>query len=149
MARPVLWISLVALLSGCQGMKYALDNYTGVDVQHFTLAPDASPGSPNNQRAETFRIFDKPQESRLMITPSVAASAGMAAVSGLTLGGASRAGSPARMREAVTAYLASTDRVCTIDALDLVVEPQYEARYRCEATNVQLGETYNPPKSGT
>jgi len=129
-------LAFAVFLSGCQGLKYAMDNYDGVEVRHFTLAgSQPQPGQPA-ARSETFRIFDKPHESRLMITPSMGAIAGMGTVSGLTFGSVSGRGSPARMREASMAFLYSTGRTCAVDSVDLVVAPQYEARYRCAAARV-------------
>lgn len=130
-------------LTGCQGMKYAMDNYRDTKVQSYLFVPndgkprysetaiDSMGHTRQVDRAMTYRIFDKPDENRLMITPSLGASAGMGFAKGLTFGAVSAGPSPAAMREAAGGFLASTGRTCTADQIDLVAEPQYEVRYTC------------------
>src|ERR1051326_3367259 len=62
-----------AACAGCAGIGAALD-YTGTPVMNYTDARD------------TWRIFDKPMEGKLMITPSLEKSGYQGAVTGATLG---------------------------------------------------------------
>jgi hypothetical protein len=137
MKEAVFALACIAL-SACQGMQYAMDNYKGVPVTKHAVLPAGGQSryiernGKTVDRAEVFRIFDKPEEGRLMITPSLGASAGMGAVKGITLGGADGA-SEARMRQAAENYLAQSGRSCTTTSVDLVVQPQFEVRYTCQA----------------
>jgi hypothetical protein len=118
--RAMAAMSSTILLVGCAGMQYAMDNYTGVPVQQFTASSGAH-----------YRIFDKPKENRLMITPSLAAAAGGGAVQGLTFGAVNPASAAVVFRDAAQEYLATTGRTCETKDTTLVVNPQYEVRYQC------------------
>lgn len=106
-------IIVLLLLSGCSGLSYALENYSGVDPLSF------------NYDEQYFRVFDKPAENRLMITPTV----GAAAVQGGTFGGVK---TPETVyQQATLAFLKSTGRDCRISTFALVAQPQWEAFYSC------------------
>jgi len=100
-------------LAGCSGMSYAVQNYQGISVERFTYA------------SQKFRIFDKPAENRLMITPSIGAAMGQ----GATFGGAATA--ETTYQKAAQAYLDSTGRNCKAADMKLVVQPQWETFYTC------------------
>lgn len=114
-------VGCALLVSGCAGVDYAMKNYGGVPIETFR----ASTGSQ-------FRIFDKPSEHRMMITPSIAASVRGGAVSGLTFGVANPANVEVVFRDAAEEYLASTGRRCRSRDITKIVDPQYEIRYECE-----------------
>lgn len=111
---------LVLALSGCAGMNYAMENYTGVPVTPFKYGGD------------TYRVFDKPNEDRLMITPSAGKAASVGAVKGITLGLSGPMTVEADYRKVTQAYLDSTGRKCTILKGSLVVQPQWEFDYQCK-----------------
>ena len=52
------------LLSGCAGASYAMSEYSGVKVNKITTKHD------------TYRIFDKPEQGKMMVTSSVGHSVG-------------------------------------------------------------------------
>jgi len=130
-------IALFASTTACSGINYAIENYKGVEVIQYSYLPEGQerystkPDGQVYDNARTYRIFDKPEESRLMITPSLGASAGSGAVRGLTLGLAD--GEPAAnvYRDVAMAYVASTGRNCTAVETTLIVTPQYEVKYQC------------------
>lgn len=106
---------LVAVLAvgGCAGMDYAMTHYTGVEVTKFTY------------KEQVFRVHDKPEENRLMITPSI----GNSAAAGATFGLAS---TPETIFLAASAaYLKSDGRRCKPDTIALIVSPQFEVMYSC------------------
>lgn len=115
-------IAAVCALAGCAGINYAMENYSGVPVQRIS----------HDDRG--WRVYDKPQEGRLMITPSLGDSAGAGAATGLTLGLAT---SPyvyeSTFKPTVQAYLAQKhgNGACRITSADLVVKPQFEFFYEC------------------
>lgn len=118
--------SAVALtLGGCasgEALQYVMREYQGVTVQtHVT---------PEDQ----YRIFDKPEQSRLMITPSLGKAAAGGLVAGSTLGLVDANASLTKpMTIAAESYLASTGRQCRVIATELLVKPQYEVKYDCSA----------------
>jgi hypothetical protein len=130
-------ISAIAL-SGCQGRQYAMDEYNKVPVQSFVVEPaDGKPRFTSDgkggqiDRARTYRIFDKPAEFKLMITPSLGEAAGSGFLRGLTFGAADMGEPVVAYRDAAEKYLASTGRSCSARDIVLIVRPQYEVRYEC------------------
>lgn len=119
--RGILAAVIAVALSGCAGANYAMQNYSKVDVKSFT----SSSGS-------TFRIYDKPLENRMMITPSIAASFGGGAVKGATFGAYNPSNSEVVYRDAAEQYLKSTGRTCSARDVSLIFDPQYEIRYECK-----------------
>lgn len=118
--RNIALISCISLtLSGCAGMNYAMDNYSGVAPVDFV------------SRGEEYRIFDKPNEQRMMVTPSLERSAGIGLVRGFTFGIAGNAIPKPFFENAVSDYLASTGRQCAIKDGFEIIEPQWEFRYSC------------------
>lgn len=109
------------LLSACGGVGYALENYTGVQVERIEA------------NGETWRILDKPEEGRLMITPSIGRAAAVGAAQGATFG-LSDGGRDTfqEFRAAAATYLGNGEARCTITNGALVVSPQYEFFYVCD-----------------
>lgn len=133
----VLAVVLVPFLGGCgAGVDYVIQNYRGTPlVKHEILPADGKryvdDGSGNVvDRAKTFRIFDKPAENRLMITPSLGDAVGIGAVRGLTL---MDSDSPIVVyKDAAVDWLRTTGRTCTVVDAYLIIPPQYEVKYSCE-----------------
>lgn len=120
MIMKFLVIGCALLVSACGGLGYALENYTGVSVQRIEA------------NGEIWRIFDKPEEERLMITPSIGRAAAVGAAQGATLG-LSDGGRDSfqEFKAAAQAYLESRTSGCTVTTGALVVSPQYEFFYEC------------------
>jgi hypothetical protein len=111
---------VVLFASGCSGMSYALDNYSGVTPTRF------------NDGREDWRVFDKPHENRLMITPTLGDSAAGGAALGLTFGASGPVGGPeGNFQRGAQAWLDASGRKCRITNGALVVAPQYEFFYTC------------------
>ena len=64
--------ALCLTLGGCAGVNYILQEYRGVPLTEVVMPED------------TYRIFDKPGDSKMMVTPSLGASAAQGFGSGLT-----------------------------------------------------------------
>ncbi len=112
---------MVAALAGCGGINYAMEHYSGVDVQQF-----ASGGT-------TYRIFDKPDENRLMITPTLGNAAAAGAIQGGTLGiSGSPLGPQGEYRLASQAFLDARRQGCKVTDGSKILHPQYEFFYACE-----------------
>lgn len=121
MKSVVLTIAMLVGISGCAGANYAIKHYASVSPKGYT-----SSGS-------SFRIYDKPAESRLMITPSIGAAMGGGAIKGATFGIVNNLNGEALYRNAANEYLTSTNRTCTIQNISLILKPQYEVHYSCES----------------
>jgi len=110
------------LLSGCAGMGYAIDNYSGVPVHHHQTTGD------------TWRIFDKPSESRMMVTSSIGSAIAQGLGQGLLLNAVDNTPPEPRFRQAARGYLDLTNREeCEITDAYLIVRPQFEVTYECPA----------------
>ena len=115
LAIPALGIAL----SGCAGMSAAMQ-YSDVQVQDFQ-----ADGHP-------WRIFDKPTEGRLMITPSIGRAMGDGAVRGLTLGAADTDIPKPEFQSAVQLFLDTKHSTsCAITDGYLLIRPQWEFKYHC------------------
>lgn len=115
-------ISTVAALAlaGCANYSYATDHYGDTQMVSF------------EHNDSTYRVFDKPQAGKLMITSSLGAAAGDGALRGLTFGIINNHPSEPVMHDAADAFLASTGRACKTDPGQLIMQPQWEFRYSCE-----------------
>jgi hypothetical protein len=117
-------LACVLAMSGCvsgPAIDYMKAEYTGVPVKLHTTAVDE------------YRIFDKPEAGKLMITPSLAAATGMGVVHGATYGAVDQSHFTKPWSDAAADYLASTGRTCRIVSTELLARPQYEVKYDCSA----------------
>jgi hypothetical protein len=91
-----------------------------------------SSGNPYyTNTTDTWRIFDKPTEGRLMITPSLGRSAAGGALRGLTLGAADTDIPKPEYQQAVEGWLVSEGRVCKVSDGYKITRPQWEFKYSC------------------
>jgi hypothetical protein len=118
--KTAIAIAGVIAITGCSGINYAVENYSGVDVQRFEA------------NGQTWRIFDKPAEGRLMITPTLGKAAAVGAAQGATFGLSRGGASPVQSFEAAAnLFIKSRDKTCQVTSGSLVVNPQYEFFYSC------------------
>ncbi len=111
---------MALILSGCAGVNYAKETYEGAFHTEFKAA-----------NGTIYRIFDQPEKSRLMIGLSSSQSAQQGFIRGLGASSGFGATSPVLMRDAGEGYLKSTGRRCESRDITLIVDSQYEIRYRC------------------
>jgi len=140
MLRFAAVVSCALVMAGCgAGVQYAMDNYRGVEVKNFQIEePDG----------EIYRVFDKPAENRLMITPSLGTAAAYGAVSGATFGAANIDGPKPIFERAALAFLASTGRKCRVIDGYLIARPQWEFKYDCSIPPVQQPPQAVRPRRG-
>lgn len=113
-------VILGAALGGCAGANYAMQNYNGVPVQRVETAGD------------NWRIFDKPDEGRMMVTSSIGAAMAQGLGQGLLFNAVDNTPPEPQFRQAARAYLDSTGReACQITDAYLIVRPQFEVTYDC------------------
>lgn len=118
---PLAAAILLGATACTSGISYVLDNYKGVEKQEILVEGD-----------DTYRVFDKPTASRMMVTSSLGAAAGQGALKGLTLGAVESAPPKPRFQKAAETFLASTGRAdCRITDGYLLVNPQWEFTYDC------------------
>jgi hypothetical protein len=121
MRQMVAAMAAALLVCGCVGgtrFNRAMD-YNTVSSVPFDVPGD-----------DVYKVFDKPTESRLMISPSYAKTVGLGVVSGATLRTVDVL--PQKQFEgAALGYLASTGRTCRILSGELVLRPSWELQYDC------------------
>lgn len=110
-------------LSGCAGASYAIDNYGKVKPELWT--------SPSTNKA--YRVYDKPAENRMMITLSIGGAAAQGAGQGITFGLADTRTPQVVYQDAAIEWLYTKGRTCVATTTSLILEPQYEVRYNCDA----------------
>ncbi|MBS0233463.1 MAG: hypothetical protein JSR99_08245 [Proteobacteria bacterium] len=115
-------------VSGCASMNYIMQAYDGVPVQQVATQYD------------TFRVFDKPAEGRMMITSSLASAAAQGFAGGLLLNPTVTATPKPVFEEAAQAYLKQTGRNCKITDGYLLVNPQWEFKYSCEIATSSISK---------
>lgn len=125
------WVALLAtstviISSGCASVNYIMQAYDGVPINEVTTQYD------------TFRVFDKPTENRMMITSSLASAAGQGFVGGLLFNPTVAANPKPVFEEAAQAYLKKTGRDCQITDGYLLINPQWEFKYRCAVTTSSI-----------
>lgn len=131
-------LAIAILLSGCAGMNYAMENYNGIKVVDHTVRPSA--GQPQTEEingqtyeiSKNYRIFDKPNENRLMITASLGDAAGQGLAEGFTFGLIDHSPPIIQYENAAIDYLKSTGRTCIATKSFLIAKPQYEVQYSCK-----------------
>lgn len=111
-------------LGGCANINYIMDNYSGVGIKEVATQYD------------TFRVFDKPAENRLMITSSIGSAIGQGLVGGATFNPTVAAAPEPVFHEAVEMYLAQSGRKCEVQPGVLLAQPQWEFRYSCDPQQV-------------
>jgi hypothetical protein len=116
--RVVALCVAAALLTGCAGINAALQ-YDDVMVKTVMNADG------------TWRIFDKPREGRLMITPTYGRSAANGLLSGLTLGAADTDIPKSEYQGGVETWLIGTGRRCMVTDGYKLIRPQWEFKYVC------------------
>ena len=118
MMKTFILCAVAATLAGCAGLNEAMTKYGDTDPVTYKID------------GATWRIFDQPENGRLMITPGLGAAGAAGAKQGITFG---MAGYEYVQSETftppATAYLAQ--RNCKITAGHLVVPTQYEFEYDC------------------
>lgn len=119
MHRPLLLIVALTLVA-CSAPQHIGDEYRNVPRTTFAF------------EGNTYRIFDKPNASKLVVTPSVANAMSDQLIRKVTFGAYGNAAPKASMESAVAAYLTSNGRKCTTDSATLVRKPQWEFAYSCE-----------------
>ncbi len=125
-------------LAGCGGMSYAMQEYSGIDPQPFAIDGE-----------DVYRVFDKPSQNKLMITPSVQRAMAAGAAQGFTFGAVDTMdalGPKPVFERAALGYLASTGRQCRIIDGALVVRPQWEFKYDCSVPPMAATVPAHPPR---
>lgn len=117
----LLTAAAVLSLGACSGISYVLENYKGVEKQEIHVEGD-----------DDYRIFDKPDAGRMMVTSSLSSAAGQGAVKGLFLGAVDASPPKPRFQKAAETFLTSTNRPnCRVTDGYLLVSPQWEFAYTC------------------
>jgi hypothetical protein len=120
LARTVSVCLALFLLTSCAGMKHAME-YRDIKVQKFEV------------EGYTSRVFDKPEEHRMMLTPTLGKSAGYGALKGVTFGGTDVTPEEKWWLSVGQRWLEHTGRSdCAVTEAYEIIEPQWEVLYECE-----------------
>lgn len=123
--RTVGIVALCVTLGGCATVNYVMQEYNGVPVQEVRMPDD------------TYRIFDKPAVSKLMVTSSLSSAAGQGFVKGLTLGTIPTDAPKPLFEAASLQFLTESGRKgCRIIDAYILAQPQWEIKYDCSPVAV-------------
>ena len=124
-------IIMAAALGGCSSFSYLGETYGAMQAQTVTT------------KADTWRVFDRTAESKILVqrNPDNAAVQGVVGSLGLKAGNAAMP--QPDYQQAAEAFLAQSGRSCRIKDGYLMVAPSWEFSYECDAGPVVSG---SPPK---
>jgi hypothetical protein len=111
---------LALTLAACSAPQIIGDEYRNVPRTTFA------------HKGNTYRIFDKPNAGKLVVTPTVANAMSDSLLRKVTFGTYGNAVPKSSMETAVAAYLTSGGRRCAATSATLVHKPQWEFAYTCE-----------------
>lgn len=114
-------LSAAVGLSGCANLNYAMDEYGQTPMVLY------------EHRDKTYRLWDKPDQNKMMVSSNLGAAAGDGFMTGLTFGIVSAYPGEPTMRSVAEGYLAGKQRKCTVAIGTLIQQPQWEFRYQCQA----------------
>lgn len=121
-------LSVAALVAGCGSINYVRDNYSGVPYAEYS--PTGAPGS-------LFFVYDKPDESRMLLLDRTGQAANAAFLSGATFGAIDASSPSAVFRQVAESWLAGQSRNCTAGTVDKISKAVAEVRYSCQAPATQ------------
>jgi hypothetical protein len=118
--RRIFAVALCAGLAGCASVNYIVKEYGDVPMVEVTMPED------------TYRVFDRPADRKLMITPSMSTGMRNAYVNGLTLGAANNEIPRANFEAASIQFLQEHGRPgCRVIEAHVLESPQWEVSYDC------------------
>lgn len=123
-----LTVGAALLLAACGNINYVRENYSG--VQYVEYSPT---GNPDN----TYFVYDKPTESRMMLLDRSGSPMSAAAISGATLGAIDTSRPVAVFRQVAEDWLKTQSRTCTTGTIDRLSRAVAEVRYSCTAPATQ------------
>lgn len=130
--KAILTPLLVAVLGGCAGQSYILDNYSATAMPDTVSTP-----------ADNWWIFDKPTEGKMLVQRNPGSAAAQGFFGGLMLNPTVTAAPKPLYEQAAQAFLAKTGRSCTIKDGYLIIEPSWEFKYEC--TGAAIATSSLPP----
>ena len=112
----------VLMITGCGNFGYIIKTYDSTASR-----------SEFDYQDETYRIFDRKDLCKVMVTPSLGAAALHGAAKGATFGGVNIDNDQTLYQSVATAYLAKdrTTQACKILEGKLLISPQWEFIYLC------------------
>lgn len=117
----MLMISLI--VTGCGNMGYVIKTYSDVEKTEFDFEDN------------TYRVFDRKDISKVMITPSIGQSLRGGAIKGATFGGLNIQDDKGRFTSVATAYLKKErpSELCEVKSGEMILDPQWEFVYLCNS----------------
>lgn len=125
-------MAICAALGGCASVNYIVNEYQGVSVQEVKMSDD------------TYRVFDKPAQNKMMVTSSLSSAAGQGFARGLTFGAVPTDPPKPLFEAAALQFLSENGRTgCRVIDAYLLARPQWEVKYDC--TPVVATQSAPPP----
>lgn len=119
MKKALIACAMVGMLAGCQNAGYIMETYNKV------------PKQPVKTASGTFWIFDRPDQGKILTTPTPGSMIVPAYVSGLTLGAAKLDPLVQAHQEVAREWFKKTGRSCEIKTSTEIWRPEYEHTYQC------------------
>ena len=120
-------VIMAAALGGCSSFSYLGETYASMPSQIITT------------KADTWRVFDKVAEGKVLVQRDPGGAATPGVVGSLGLKPANAAAPQPDYQEAAEAFLARSGRSCRIKDSYLVVAPSWEFAYECDAAPAVAG----------
>lgn len=118
--RRVLGVLMALGLSACAYPEYVNDDYRFIPLTNFAY------------ENSSYRIFDKPSASKLIITPSLGVAMSDSVLRQVTFGRYKNTTPREQIEAAADAFLKKDGRQCTIVGGSMVYDPQWEFSYVCD-----------------
>ncbi len=114
-------------LFGCANMGYVINTYGGMDHSEI------------EHEGYTYRIFDRKDLSKVMITPSLGQSIRGGAIKGATFGGVNIQDDKGRFTGVAIDYLNKENpaKLCEVKSGEMILDPQWEFIYLCNEKTKQ------------
>lgn len=123
------------VLTGCAGMNYVIDNYGSVEMREVAMPDD------------TYAVYDKPAEGRMMVSSSLASAAGQGFGKGLLLNAIDTTPPGPLFEAAASRYLVESGRPeCEVTTTTLIVQPQFEVKYKCSKADRDVSMSGGKPR---
>lgn len=114
-------VFIVLTQAGCGNMGYVIKTYG--DVEKTEIGHDGY----------TYRIFDRKDLSKVMITPSIGQALRGGAIKGATFGGINIQDDKGRFTSVANDYLGKENpaKICDVKSGKMILDPQWEFVYLC------------------
>lgn len=121
--RSVLFLSVaLVLLGGCANIGYIMDTYGTMQPEQF------------RHNGKMYRIFDLPDEGKIMVTPSIGNAFAIGIAEGVTLNSVNATPAKVIFQRVIEDYLEQSGRECEVLDGYILADPQWEFVYKTKGS---------------